>query len=63
MDQDVPSPRPAVADGPRDAVSARPDVGPGRGGRPLVPPPAERARYQPLRGLEELLDDFLGRAG
>jgi hypothetical protein len=25
-----------------------------------LPPLPERARYRPLRGLDELLDDFLG---
>ncbi|MHC1557816.1 hypothetical protein ACR9E3_02610 [Actinomycetospora sp. C-140] len=29
----------------------------------MLPPPAERDRYRPLRGLEELLDDVLGRTG
>lgn len=52
MDEDV-SPVPAPRDG---AGTARQE--PDAPSRPL-PPPQERRRYQPLRGMEELVDDFL----
>ncbi|MDD7967927.1 hypothetical protein [Actinomycetospora lemnae] len=30
---------------------------------PPLPSPAARARYRPLRPIEELIDDVLGRTG
>ncbi|GAA4936451.1 hypothetical protein EV188_114130 [Actinomycetospora succinea] len=39
--------------------TARPDGEPDPGSPP-IPPPRERRRYRPLRGMEELVDDFLG---
>jgi hypothetical protein len=38
----------------------RTDVGPEGPGLPLPAPPSDGARYQPLRTIQELLDDFLG---
>ena len=55
MDEDA-SPPPAPWHGRR---SARPDGEPDPGS-PEVPPPRERRRYRALRGMEELVDDFLG---
>ncbi|GLZ49662.1 hypothetical protein Acsp06_58470 [Actinomycetospora sp. NBRC 106375] len=59
MRKDVSSPGPVVHD------PAPPDTDEGRDpDAPSVrPPPAERDRYRPLRDLEELLDDVLGRTG
>jgi len=55
VDEDV-SPLPAPRHG---GGSARPDGEPDPVSPP-IPPPRERRRYRPLRGMEELVDDFLG---
>jgi hypothetical protein len=47
----------SVGDGPTGAP--RPGVGPEATASPPSSPPSDRVRYRPLRGLEELLDDFL----
>ncbi|PVZ06928.1 hypothetical protein [Actinomycetospora cinnamomea] len=53
MDEDVSSGDGGPAASP---LRARPDLPVSR----PFPRPSERSRYQPLRGLEELLDDVLG---
>jgi hypothetical protein len=54
VDEDVRPPEATVPPRPRQHGDVE---------RAPAPPPADRARYRPLRGLEELLDDVLGRAG
>ena len=55
VDEDAP---PAPAPRHRGG-SARPD-GEADPAFPSIPPPRDRGLYRPLRGMEELVDDFLG---
>ncbi|MFC5139876.1 hypothetical protein ACFPK1_16670 [Actinomycetospora rhizophila] len=42
------------------SISAAQDTSnPLPGAAPVPPPPADRARYRPLRPLDELIEDFL----
>lgn len=59
MDEDVSS----SDEHGRHRGAARPVEETGVGAVPLVPSPRDRARYRPLRDLEELLDDVLRGAG
>lgn len=59
MDEDVSSPD----ERGRGGGAGRPGDGTRGGAVPLVPPPRDRARYRPLRDLEELLDDVLRGVG
>jgi hypothetical protein len=55
VDEEAP---PAPATG-RAGGPARPD-GELDTASPSLPPPRDRRLYRPLRGMEELVDDFLG---
>jgi hypothetical protein len=55
VDEDVWPPEATVPPRPRQHGDAE--------RAPVPPPPGDRARYRPLRGLEELLDEVLGRTG
>ncbi|GAA4880640.1 hypothetical protein [Actinomycetospora straminea] len=58
MDEDASS---SEATGPAAGLpGAAPDPA---AGPPAPPAPAVRARYRPLRPIEELIDDVLGRTG
>jgi hypothetical protein len=54
VDEDVST---SGGDGPTIGAGAAPS--PDRPAPGTLPPLPERARYRPLRGLDELLDDFL----
>ena len=57
MDEDASSPEATVGEGCRPGIEPSPEAFPAR------PAVAAGARYQPLRPIEELIDDVLGRTG